>query len=254
MIALRDALAKYIAVRRALGTQLRDAAVTLSHFVEFLEGEGAEFVTTQLALRWARKPEHAQPTTWAARLSLVRQFAAWLSVIDPRTEVPPRRIIGARRRRNTPHIFSEQEITRLMDEAGRLPSPTGLRALTYVTLIGSAAGRGVGPRYARRRSPSGCSDDLPDKVREVSLCPSRGLDSYSPRTLCRTARQAVSAPSDKRISHLRAWNSASGGYRPPDIRKDLLQHRSAGTNGSPPGRTRAQTAGLSALVRHQEAR
>ena len=148
MIALRDALAKYIAVRRALGTQLRDAAVTLGHFVEFLEGEGAESVTTQLALRWAQKPEHAQRSTWAARLSLVRQFAAWLSVIDPRTEVPPRRILGAHRRRHTPHIFSEQEIARLMDEAGRLPSPTGLRALTYVTLIGLLASTGLRPGEA----------------------------------------------------------------------------------------------------------
>jgi len=148
MIALRDALAKYIAVRRALGTQLRDAAMTLSHFVEFLEEQGAESVTTQLALRWARKPQQAQRSTWAARLSLVRQFAAWLSVIDPRTEVPPRRILGARRRRNTPHIFSEQEIARLMDEAGRLPSPTGLRALTYVTLIGLLASTGLRPGEA----------------------------------------------------------------------------------------------------------
>ena len=53
MSTIRDALAQYIAVRRALGTQLREPAVTLGHFVEFLEREGAEFITTSLALRWA---------------------------------------------------------------------------------------------------------------------------------------------------------------------------------------------------------
>jgi integrase len=148
MSALRVALAKYLAVRRALGTQLRDAAVTLSHFVEFLEAEGAEYVTTQLALRWARKPEHAQPATWAGRLTMVRQFAAWLSATDTRTEVPPRRILEGRRRRKTPYIFSEQEIARLMAEAARLPSPTGLRALTYVTLIGLLASTGLRPGEA----------------------------------------------------------------------------------------------------------
>ena len=66
MSSLRDALTKYVALRRALGTQLRDAAVTLSHFVEFLEQQGAEAISTELALRWARQPVHAQPATWAS--------------------------------------------------------------------------------------------------------------------------------------------------------------------------------------------
>lgn len=148
MSALRDSLTKYVAVRRALGTQLRVPAMALNHFVEFLEGEGTEVITTQLALRWARKPEHAQRATWAARLSMVRRFAAWLSAFDPRTEVPPRRILEARHQRNTPHIFSEQEIERLMAEAARLPSPTGLRALSYVTLIGLLASTGLRPGEA----------------------------------------------------------------------------------------------------------
>ena len=148
MSTLRDALTKYVALRRALGTQLRDAAVTLSHFVEFLEREGAEVISTELAVRWARQPAHAQRATWAARLTLVRQFAAWLSVIDPRTEVPPRRILEARRTRPTPHIYTEQQIAELMAEAARLPSRTGLRALTYVTLIGLLASTGLRPGEA----------------------------------------------------------------------------------------------------------
>jgi hypothetical protein len=41
MSALRDTLAKYVAIRRALGSQLGEPAVTLGHFVEFLEREGA---------------------------------------------------------------------------------------------------------------------------------------------------------------------------------------------------------------------
>jgi site-specific recombinase XerD len=148
MSALRDALAKYVAVRRALGTQLRDAAVTLSHFVEFLEREGTEVINTQIALRWAMQPAHAQRATWAARLTTVRQFAAWLSMVDPRTEVPPHRILEARRKRHTPHIFTEQQIAQLMAEASRLPSRTGLRALTYVTLIGLLASTGLRPGEA----------------------------------------------------------------------------------------------------------
>ena len=96
--------------------------MTLVHFLEFLEREGAEFITSELALRWAMEPQGVQRATWARRLGMVRRFASWLSTIDPRTEVPPRRLLPSRRRRNKPHIFTEQEIARLMDEAARLAS------------------------------------------------------------------------------------------------------------------------------------
>lgn len=148
MTALHDALAEYVALRRALGTQLREPAVSLEHFVELLDREGAEFITTELALRWARQPAAAQPATWARRLSMVRGFAAWLSLFDPRTEVPPRGVLEARHRRKKPHIFTDREIEQLMAAASRLHSPTGLRARTYATLIGLLAATGLRPGEA----------------------------------------------------------------------------------------------------------
>jgi len=148
MTALHDALAEYVALRRALGTQLREPAVRLEHFVDLLDREGAEFITTELALRWARQPAAAQPATWARRLSIVRGFAAWLSLFDPRTEVPPRGLLKARHRRKKPHIFTDLQIEQLMAEASRLHSPTGLRALTYMTLIGLLAATGLRPGEA----------------------------------------------------------------------------------------------------------
>ena len=60
MSGLRDALAQYVALRRALGTQLQEPAMTLVHFLEFLEREGAEFITSELALRWAMEPKLVQ--------------------------------------------------------------------------------------------------------------------------------------------------------------------------------------------------
>lgn len=148
MSALNDALIKYVTVRRALGTQFYEPALTLGHFVEFLDREGAQFITTKLALCWATEPQQVQRATWARRLSMVRRFAAWLSGSDPRTEVPPRGLIKARHRRTKPHIFTPQEIEQLMIEAFRLPSPTGLRALTYGTLIGLLASTGLRPGEA----------------------------------------------------------------------------------------------------------
>ena len=148
MKALRSALREYIALRRALGTKLQEPAATLERFLDFLEREKAEFITSELALRWAMQPQGVQRATWARRLGMVRGFASWLSTIDSRTQVPPHRLLPSHRRRNKPHIFSPQEIDRLMKEASRLVSPTGLRALTYTTLIGLLAATGLRPGEA----------------------------------------------------------------------------------------------------------
>jgi integrase len=148
MSALRDALPQYVSLRRALGAKLQEPARTLKHFVEFFEREGAEFITSELALRWAMQPEGVQHATWARRLGMVRRFAAWFSTTDARTEIPPQRLLPARKKRNTPHIFTEQEIGQLMAEAARLTSATGMRALTYQTLIGLLAATGLRPGEA----------------------------------------------------------------------------------------------------------
>ncbi len=148
MSALNEALSQYVTVRRALGTRLSEPAVTLGHFVTFLAGEGSSHITTKLALRWAMAPQGVQPATWARRLSMVRRFAVWLSAFDPHTEVPPPRLLPARRRRRRPYIFTEEEIGRLIAEAARRRSPTGLRALTDATLLGLLASTGLRPGEA----------------------------------------------------------------------------------------------------------
>ena len=148
MRTLRESLVQYVAVRRALGTKLAEPARTLGQFVSFLERERSSHITTALAVRWAMTPQGVQRATWARRLSMVRKFATWLSAFDPQTEVPPHRLIPGRRRRNRPHIFTDTEIGCLMAEAGRLRSSTGLRPLTYTTLIGLLASTGLRPGEA----------------------------------------------------------------------------------------------------------
>jgi integrase len=150
MRTLGEALTQYVAVRRALGTQLREPAVTLRHFIEFVERHGAASITTDLALRWAMAPVGVQRATWARRLTHVRRFAMWLQTHDPRTQIPPARILAAQRRRTQPHIFTDQEVAGLMTAARRLASSNGLRAHTYPTLIGLLIATGLRPGEALR--------------------------------------------------------------------------------------------------------
>jgi integrase/recombinase XerD len=141
--ALHVALEEYLAIRRALGSRIPTTAAQVRGFVRFLEGEGAEFVTTQFALRWAQQSVHAQPATWAERLGVVRRFAAWRAVTDPRTEIPPCGLLPHRRRRKPPYIYSDDEIERLVAQAAQLPSAYGLRGPTFATLFGLLAASGL---------------------------------------------------------------------------------------------------------------
>jgi integrase len=101
-----------------------------------------------LALKWAQQSENVQRATWARKLSMVRQFARWLSVLDPRHQVPPPRLLNVRHRRNKPHIYSDDEIIRLMKAAAALQSSRGMKAATLKTLIGLLAATGLRPGEA----------------------------------------------------------------------------------------------------------
>lgn len=143
MSDLQKVLEEYLAVRRTLGFELRLAGGALHNFVSFLEQEGASFITTELALRWATQPIDAQPATWAARLGMIRRFAKYLSAADPRTEIPPQGLLPHRYHRKPPYIYRDEEIKRLIDATKKLGSSTGLRECTYSTLFGLLAVTGM---------------------------------------------------------------------------------------------------------------
>ena len=136
MSELRQTLEDYIAVRRSLGFALRLPARLLRNFVSFIEANNSTYITTALAVRWAKQPRDAQPATWASRLGMVRRFASWRRVTDPRTEIPPEGLIPYRYYRKPPYIYSDDEIERLIGAASELPSFKGLRASSFSTLFG----------------------------------------------------------------------------------------------------------------------
>lgn len=143
MSTLRESLEAYLSLRRQLGTQLEKPAELLHRFVEFLEREGAEVITTALALRWALAPAEATTATCARRLAHVRRFAVWMTAADPRTEVPSPALLPSRYQRRRPYIYREEELDRIVREAAQLPSPSGLRGPTYATLFGLLAATGL---------------------------------------------------------------------------------------------------------------
>jgi integrase/recombinase XerD len=143
MSSLRTALDEYLGARRALGHKLILTGRLLRRFVDFAEHAHADYITTELALKWATQPAHAQPSQWANRLGMVRRFARYCYANDPRTMVPPSDLLPHRYRRVAPYIYSDEQIIHLLKAARRLPSTIGLRPHTYATLFGLYVATGL---------------------------------------------------------------------------------------------------------------
>jgi integrase len=140
MTELRDAVADYLMIRRALGFKLREHEWALESFVSFLEQAGASTVTIELALRWATNTRGTEG--WqAARLSMVRGFAVYLRTINPAAQIPPTGLLLHRKRYAIPYLYSDQEIGRLLAQATAL-APLR-RAMLHGTVIGLLAVTGM---------------------------------------------------------------------------------------------------------------
>ena len=137
MTALRGALAGYLQIRHRLGFAMPQDGRLLEGFVEFLEQAGADRITTELALRWARLPVDAHPHRWRQRLGVARGFARHLATIDPASEVPSADLLPGHRPRIAPYIYTDADIAALLAAAGQLRPP--LRAARHQTLTGLLA-------------------------------------------------------------------------------------------------------------------
>lgn len=131
----------YLATRRAMGYKLAYHGSLLRQFVGHLEGAGAEHLTVCHALTWATQQSQAAPVWVAAKLGVVRGFARYLSALDPATEIPPVGLLTEPSHMIVPHIYSDGEVSRLLDAAGRLYPEH--RADTYCTVIALLAVTGM---------------------------------------------------------------------------------------------------------------
>jgi len=141
MLALAE---QYLTYRRKLGYSLKIEGAHLLNFANYADAQGHDgHLTTELALRWARLPKKASSLYWARRLEVVRCFARYLAVFVPMTEIPPKGILGTAHCRNTPHIYSMNEVKSLLEACAELTPTDGLRPYTYATLFGLMAATGL---------------------------------------------------------------------------------------------------------------
>ncbi len=146
MIALGEAAADFVNMRRSLGCKMHAGGYYLVDFVSFMERNNACVITSKLALQWAQQPTTVKPITWAKRLSYVRDFAKYCHAIDPRTEIPAPNLLPHRPQRSRPYIYTDSEVQQLLQLALKLPGASPLKQQTYHCLFGllSVSGMRIG--------------------------------------------------------------------------------------------------------------
>jgi len=154
---LIDHVERYIALRRATGFTFTEPERVLQSFARRAQDRGENHVRTESAIEWAS--ESRSPLERHRRLSAVARFAEFLHVEDPLHEIPPHDLFRARQVRPTPHIFSEEEIARLVATAAKLPPDGSLRPLTFTTMFGLMAVTGLRRKETIELRLSDCIGD-----------------------------------------------------------------------------------------------
>lgn len=137
---LQKILSDYIALRRSLGFEMTKYKQALSGFVSFFSTQKASYLTTKIALQWARMPKDTNPAWWTDRLCMLRGFASYWKTIDPRVEVPPVHVLLPYYKRPLPHIYSDDQLIQIMSASRRISSED---AICYWTLYGLLMSTGM---------------------------------------------------------------------------------------------------------------
>ena len=114
MNSLHEGVTEYLELRRSLGFRLKKDELYLRDFADFMARRHLMHITAKLAVRWARQPASTDANYLAGRLRAVRSFARYRILSDPRTEIPATDLLPRRRSAFCPHLFSEEEIRRIL--------------------------------------------------------------------------------------------------------------------------------------------
>jgi len=141
---LRLRLEQYLALRGALGFNVRAEGRLLARFVAFAEQHGLDTgLHAHVAVDWACSiPSRPGSSAPARRLAIVRGFLTHVRAAVPDCGVPPHGLLASPRR-PAPYIYRTHEIEALLDAARALGPRGALRPDTYVTLIGLLASSGL---------------------------------------------------------------------------------------------------------------
>jgi integrase len=141
---LTQQVEEYIEYKRSLGYQIKIEAQELKRFASYAHSIGHNgSLTTELAMQWASLNENYSLWYKARRLETIHTFAKYIYAFDPFAQIPLTGVFGKCHTRTAPHIYTDREVSLLMNEAGKLFCPDGIRSYTVAVAIGLLRSTGI---------------------------------------------------------------------------------------------------------------
>lgn len=146
--SLAPLVTEYLQQRRALGYILRAHERLLGQFARFADATApGQPITTALVMQWMC----AHSTERPRRIEVVRLFARFCALSEPKTEIPPTRLFGPSYVRRAPHIYTPSQLRLVVSRATKLGTKgSPLRPHTYVAYFGLLSVTGMRPGEACR--------------------------------------------------------------------------------------------------------
>ena len=138
---LKKDIEHYLAVRRALGYDLKTTESLLNSFADFACERGDTYVISDSVFAWAERSTTSKQRK--RRLNIVIRFAQFMHAEDSHHQIPSNYLYQSREHRSIPYIFTDEEFQRLLAKASQLGPSGSLRPHTYYTLFGLLIATGM---------------------------------------------------------------------------------------------------------------
>jgi integrase/recombinase XerD len=133
--ALGPKIASFLDIKKALGRRFAEETRVLAHLDRFLVARSARsaVLSPETFSAWSLGLEHLTPTVRRNRMRIVRNLCLYLRRTDPDCFVPDPSTFPSPHTPRRPHIFTEEEVARLLRVAAGLPrwTTSPLRAEVY---------------------------------------------------------------------------------------------------------------------------
>jgi len=143
-LTMKKRINMYLKYRQHLGYSNHSVGGGLLKFADYVDSKRYQGpLTVTLAIEWASASPKNTRSSCAARLSLIRGFAKYYQIIEPKTEIPPENYYGVTYRRPAPYIYSEKELHDLLEVTKQLTPINGLKPITIKYILGLLASTGL---------------------------------------------------------------------------------------------------------------
>jgi integrase len=155
---LNDAVDRHIELYRSMGFKFKVQEYMLRSFSVFAQSRSEQFIRAETVLEWAANAPSIRQRY--DRLLIVRRLACALRAEDDRHQVPPDDAFGRGvKSRRICHIFTENEIQRLLRATARLSARRSIEAVTFKALLSLITAAGLRVSEALRLQLSDITED-----------------------------------------------------------------------------------------------